>query len=304
MSNLVEGTVKWFNDEKGFGFIKQEDGEDVFVHHSCISDRAHKTLLEGQKVTMAVERGSKGPMAANVTVKDNSQETANSGVNEQDEIGIVLVENKIRLISISKDGRYKFLDGTNAIHNILYVVSTETVAIKLAIEELEYLMNNTKSTEASFQDFFERNPQLITNDEYQNAHAHITLSKDDGNLIPDFLLEPVAQNSLCDVLELKLPTESIYVLQKNRFRFSSAVMEACAQLRTYSNFFDDKNNRERIHQKYGLLAYKPRMIVIIGRQGKLDPISKQEIHSDLPHLVLRTYDEILSRAKTRISKHA
>ena len=67
MSNLVEGTVKWFNDEKGFGFVEQEGGKDVFVHHSAINGSGRKTLTEGQRVTMEVTQGQKGPQAENVT---------------------------------------------------------------------------------------------------------------------------------------------------------------------------------------------------------------------------------------------
>jgi CspA family cold shock protein len=62
----VTGTVKWFNDEKGYGFIEQEGGKDVFVHHSAISGEGFKSLQEGQKVTMTVTQGQKGPQAENV----------------------------------------------------------------------------------------------------------------------------------------------------------------------------------------------------------------------------------------------
>jgi CspA family cold shock protein len=63
---MAEGTVKWFNDRKGYGFIQQEDGEDVFVHHSGISGSGFKTLAEGDQVTFEVEQGAKGPSAKNV----------------------------------------------------------------------------------------------------------------------------------------------------------------------------------------------------------------------------------------------
>ncbi len=66
MANQVSGTVKWFNDEKGFGFIEQEGGKDVFVHYSAINGSGRKTLAEGQKVTMEVTNGQKGPQAENV----------------------------------------------------------------------------------------------------------------------------------------------------------------------------------------------------------------------------------------------
>ena len=67
MSDQVEGTVKWFNDQKGFGFIEQQSGKDVFVHFSAINGTGRKTLKEGQKVTMEVTEGQKGPQAENVT---------------------------------------------------------------------------------------------------------------------------------------------------------------------------------------------------------------------------------------------
>ena len=67
MAVQVEGKVKWFNDEKGFGFIEQDGGKDVFVHFSAINGSGRKTLKEGQKVTMEVTNGQKGPQAENVT---------------------------------------------------------------------------------------------------------------------------------------------------------------------------------------------------------------------------------------------
>jgi CspA family cold shock protein len=64
---MANGTVKWFNDQKGFGFITQEGGPDVFVHHSAIKGSGFKSLREGDKVTFEIEQGKKGPAAANVT---------------------------------------------------------------------------------------------------------------------------------------------------------------------------------------------------------------------------------------------
>lgn len=67
MWNVMQGRVKWFNAEKGFGFIEREDGGDVFVHYSAINEEGFKTLIEGQRVEFDIVEGARGPQAANVT---------------------------------------------------------------------------------------------------------------------------------------------------------------------------------------------------------------------------------------------
>ncbi|MDM8518388.1 cold-shock protein [Desulfobacterales bacterium HSG16] len=65
---MINGVVKWFNEKKGYGFIEQEDGPDVFVHFSAIQGSGFKSLYEGNSVTFDIEQGQKGPSAVNVTV--------------------------------------------------------------------------------------------------------------------------------------------------------------------------------------------------------------------------------------------
>ena len=65
---MADGVVKWFSSSKGYGFIEQEDGPDVFVHHTGINANGFKTLYENDRVTFDIEQGQKGPAAVNVTV--------------------------------------------------------------------------------------------------------------------------------------------------------------------------------------------------------------------------------------------
>ena len=65
---MAEGTVKWFSDQKGYGFIEQEDGQDLFVHHTGINASGFKTLNEGQRVRFEIETGGKGPKAKDVEI--------------------------------------------------------------------------------------------------------------------------------------------------------------------------------------------------------------------------------------------
>lgn len=68
MAERVVGTVKWFNNSKGFGFLEQEDGPDVFVHYSSIQGEGYLSLEEGQRVEFSIEEGPKGPKAVDVVI--------------------------------------------------------------------------------------------------------------------------------------------------------------------------------------------------------------------------------------------
>lgn len=307
------GLVKWFNAEKGYGFLQRENGEDVFVHFSAIQETGYRVLQEGEPVDFELLKGPKGHLAMNVTKSTHRPEPPNELVLESDEpqtseelttesefLAIALVEGKLRLMSVTPDG-YTFLDPAQDLFNILYVYSSETRALELAIQEFEALINDPKVREFDLQDFFERNKDFIKNDEYKEAHSRIVLQREEAEpLKPDFVLQPLDQSRLCDVLELKLPTAQIFVLKARRQRFSAAVWEACAQLREYQLYFDEAKNRDFIKEEYGLAAYKPKMLLIIGRRGSISPIELRTMELDAPGLVLRTYDEIMSRMKHKV----
>ena len=304
----VTGKVKWFNNSKGYGFIEDAERGDIFCHYSAIQGDGFKTLEEGDEVEFEVTSGPKGPQAERIIrlSADSPKEEIPSEEEPVDDrfIAIANIDGKNRLVSLAPDGRYQFLDEANNLHKLIYVVSSETLALQTAAEELESLMNDANVKEQDLQEFFERHRDFILNDEYKDAHSHLTLSSEEGNLVPDFVLEPIDQNLLCDFLELKLPSAQTFILKKNRLRYSAAVLEACAQLREYGRFFDEKKNRDAVQNLYPWLrAYRPKMFVIIGRQPKdkpLDPIARRSIETDLPSLTLRTYDDVLARVKWKI----
>ena len=81
----ITGTVKWFNDAKGFGFISREGGPDVFVHFSAIGGSGFKSLAEGDHVEFEIEQGQKGPQAANVTKVGGSSDGGAGGYDDAQE---------------------------------------------------------------------------------------------------------------------------------------------------------------------------------------------------------------------------
>jgi hypothetical protein len=236
----------------------------------------------------------------------SAQEEKPTSVKLSDEqrVALALFGPIIKLVSLSPDGQVQFLDEQQKSHNLLYVLSAETVEVERAVEELEYLMNDPRASESDFQNFFERHPDFILNDEYREAYPHLILENAEGDhLIPDFILQPVNQSALCDLLELKLPSAEVFVLKKNRPRYSAAVYEAAAQLREYSRYFDEATNRIRFRDKYPLLnVYRPRMFVIIGRQGVESPTVARAVETDMPDICLRTYDDVLRRAKWKLDR--
>lgn len=305
-SGKRRGTVKWWNDSKGFGFLSLEDGSDVFVHHSALQCEGFKTLEAGEKVEFDIIDAAKGPSSANVVrVRDlDRKPKEEEPIKAEDAfVALALFGDKIKAVEFLPDGSYRFLDDKQNAHDVIYIVSRERLALGEAIDELEYLINSPAVKELDFQRFFERRPDFILNDDYKKAHGHIVLAREDGgSLIPDFVLEP-ANGSLSDLLELKLPSVEVFTLKKNRCRFSAAVFEACAQLREYSKFFEEAHYRKLVQEKFGLLLYRPRMFVILGRRGDVDPLQLRAIQSDLPQLDVKTYDDVIERMKRKLNSN-
>lgn len=168
-----------------------------------------------------------------------------------------------------------------------------------AITGLEDLINRN-AKEADFQQFFEQHSEfLLAFGEYVKLHPQLVLAEDDGrSLIPDFFLEKM-DSGFCDICDLKRPTAQLVRYQHNRHRFRDAVMEAVAQLGAYKDWFDDAANRQTFRERYGLKAYKPRVVVVIGRRLAFeDDVRRIALESRLPSwITLKTYDDVVAGAR-------
>lgn len=166
------------------------------------------------------------------------------------------------------------------------------------LEELNWLINNPHSTEHDLQRFFERYPKFLLGTEYKDLHSQVILTSDDRSaLIPDFLLERIGSN-YCDIIDLKKPNARLLTGPRNRRGFTRHLTMALNQLREYRNYFDDLANRNAFHKKYGLQAYRPRIMVIIGRSRDFyNEMERTTVSDEYRNIQVLTYDDIAARAK-------
>jgi|SRR5215213_9240975 len=215
---------------------------------------------------------------------------------------LTLSGGQIQILPSQQEGIYRLSLSDNLGGELIiaapYVIANATRSyIRDEIEEFEAIVNSSLSTEHDIQKFLENHPKFLLGQEYQKLHPQVILEREEqGSLIPDFLVQPY-NKEFCDVVDLKLPKSPLIVGKDNRKRFSSAIAEAAAQLRTYRDYFEDKERREAVKDKYGITAYRPRLAVIVGRATGIDDILYKQIKDDLQNLEIITYDDLIKRAK-------
>ena len=167
------------------------------------------------------------------------------------------------------------------------------------IAELEDLLNSRSAKEKDFQDFFERNSHFFRKWDYREVHSRVYLARDEGPLIPDFILtDREAQKAA--ILELKLPAPQLIRRQRNRDRFAAAITEARAQLLHYRDWFKDPRNRRSLVGSIGMEIYEPHLAVVIGRSGEFeDEFDRQLLASHASDIEIVTYEDLLAYAKRR-----
>jgi len=237
---------------------------------------------------------------------DLSQSIAELSAREVSASNIVIFEHEGRLRA------FPVLQGTLAgiiapskppIWAAPYIVVPHLGAIwRTQLEEFEELIANAASSEKAFQSFFEKNPHFLKGIAYNRVLAHPSLIREgDGDLIPDFMLQPIGSN-FADILDLKRPDASLVTGRKNRRRFAQGVHEAIAQVCEYREYFERPEHRRAVEQRYGLTAYRPSGLIVIGRQPEsMTEEQMKRIAGDVPSFIqVQTYDDILRKMRRMV----
>jgi hypothetical protein len=169
------------------------------------------------------------------------------------------------------------------------------------IRNFESLLSQTGLKEHAIQRFLEANPHFLQGLNYTTVHPQIVLERANGtSLRPDFLLEP-RSGDWCDILDLKLPTARIFVGKRDRVSLAAAINEVAAQLREYHAYFEDERHRKMLQDRYGLRAYRPKLIAVVGRDVDLESTEQHRRASTIfPDLEIMTFDRLLDIAKSRM----
>lgn len=215
---------------------------------------------------------------------------------------LTLQQGNIQVLPGAQQGIYKLpISGSQQSEIIIaspYVIANATRSyLRQEIEEFEHLINSPRTNERDIQKFLEAHPKFLLGQKYQTIHSQVVLDREtQGSLIPDFLLQPFGKQ-FCDIVDLKLPGAPVIVGGQNRTRFSSAIAEAAAQLRTYRDYFDDASHRNAVLKKHGVSAYRPKLAVFVGRSSSLDEMAYRQVGDGLTDVEVVTYDDLIDRAK-------
>ena len=181
------------------------------------------------------------------------------------------------------------------------LASRTRAAFSRDIKAFESLLSSRGVKEQTIQRFLEEHPQFLQGLNYTSIHPQVVLERNDGtSLRPDFLLEPRA-GDWCDILDLKLPTKSIFVGRRDRITLACAMQEVASQLREYASYFEDPRYRKMLFDRYGLRAYKPKLIAVVGRDSDQN-WSEQHRRATTCYadLQIMTFDHLLDMSKQRI----
>lgn len=167
-----------------------------------------------------------------------------------------------------------------------------------AIAQLETLLNDADTSERTIERLLRANPLFLRGLNYRNVYHQVVLPRAGAaNLIPDVIAEPV-DSEWADIIDLKLPSQKVLVGPDNRASLAHALHKAAAQLREYGSYFDDRRLAQRVEEIYGFRCYKPRLVMIVGRDPQRWTNEEQRrAMTPYPGLELVTYDRLLAAAR-------
>lgn len=292
------GVVKWFNSEKGYGFISVPGVGDVFVHFSAINMRGFRNLTEGEHVRLRIQELTRGPGALDVT--PIQQIPAEQHVILIDDDGVSYVPTyagEPAIVGRDADSGPSFV--------VQGLIRSVTTAMEAA-DAFERILNQPSLREQTLQDFLEEWPDFLTGAEYDAAFAQVVLPLDGVECLrPDFVLRPLATATWQPkIVELKLPSQKIIRDgPKHRQGMYQGVHDAVAQLRAYRRYFEDSENRRSFYERMGFEVTRPRLALIIGRTRDVVHVpGMAPILDDLSPITLMTYDDVLLTYRALVAR--
>jgi hypothetical protein len=213
--------------------------------------------------------------------------------------------NRIRLLNGVRSQDGKVVVETPQFREVLTqsIVFTPDVDNLTTILEFEQLINAPDADEGSFQQFFTAHPEFLLGSEYEALTSEFVLtSTGEETLRPDFLLRPIAGVSWEPaIVELKLPSQPVVKLTPRRPGLYAKIYEGVAQLRMYARFFEEHENREYVRERLGFTAYRPRLVLIVGRSVELaDETIRASVFESVRPVEILTYEDILRRHRRRL----
>lgn len=169
------------------------------------------------------------------------------------------------------------------------------------IDRLEHLVNLPRVKEAQIEELLRRNPLFLRGLNYTEAHYQVVFPRTGADdLRPDIVAKP-ANSDWWEIIDLKLPRFPVLVGTDNRPSLSAAITEAASQLREYAAYFENRDFAKRIEQKYGFKCYKPKLVVIVGRDPKRFSLEEQRrAMTAYPSLEIVTYDKLIESARSHL----
>jgi acyl carrier protein len=198
------------------------------------------------------------------------------------------------------DGSWLFVDGTKKLPAGIYIVTFNRWG--QVLKELEELVNSQRTKEADLQSFFERHPDLLRGDSYDQVIPQAVIQPDDRktNWKADFVLHPHDQVAFCKIVELKLPSQKLVKAPRAEHNsFYYQLHSAIQQLRDYGAAFSSPKTRERFKDAYGIDVFKPDLQLVVGRKWDISHIDTMHERQRLDSVEIVDWDTTIERLRRK-----